>query len=89
MEVPGADTSEEERENGQQPVTVHKLQNYQERQHQKIKILMGDEPVAGTPVSDTQSGYRYPGGGIAEWPQTVLKWCKGWTHGVGKEGSNQ
>ena len=100
LEVPGADTSEEGRENGKQPVTVHNLQTHQEKQHQKIKIL-SDKPVtmdaavvpaAARPAAAQPSGQkmamksaRRPGKGLADWPHTVVDWCKGWTWGLGDQ----
>ena len=105
LEVPGADTSEEGRENGngKQPVTVHNLQNHQEKQHQKIKIL-SDKPVTEMPAAAKPAAAKpaatQPSGkngkmamksgcrqakGLADWPQTVLDWCKGWTQGLGDQ----
>ena len=100
-EVPGADTSEEGREDGKQPVTVHNLQT-QGKQHRKIKIL-SDKPVtvaaaaipaaarpaAAQPSGQNgrlamKSGYRQ-GKGLADWPRTVVDWCKGWTQGLGDQ----
>ena len=51
LEVPGADTSEEERENGRQPATVHNLQVHQE-EYQEARIPTTDKSVPTTDKSD-------------------------------------
>ena len=76
LEVPGADTSEEERGNGSQPVTVHGLQVHQKGCESSRYQEEARNPTTVTDQSTRTVSCQYSGKGLAD-PQKSTEIVEG------------